>query len=196
MEDHSGHLYDLTKIILPYLLIFGSFILSIIIVTKYKIPKIEKDLVEIEKLIVELRKEQEDMATNGILTSSLLDPSGNPRYQPVSRCNDLRDFCGRQNDLLLKNVGEKIEGVGDRMVEVLTSLDQKRMCQQQENNKKFEDLTSALKRTNERLGNASDKLNGIAHKVENITSNGTVSKLDVENLFDRFTEKITKGLKS
>lgn len=195
MGDHSGFI-EFLKTVLPILVVVGGFILSVLIVTKYKVPKLESDQRDMKLRMDGLERGQGLMATKEELLKSFLDPSGNPRFQPIGRCQEIREFCGRQNGILMEHLGGKIEGVGDRMVEALNEIDRKRQEQQHENSRKFDDLADAVKETNESLGRTNEKLNGVVQEVKLITNGNGGNGKDIEKLAEKLAEKITKELKS
>ena len=192
-------LYEFIKTVMPVAVVIGGFILSVLIVTKYKIPKLESDMKELKDTVDGLEREQSKMATKEELLKTFLDPSGNPRFQPIGRCQEIREFCGRQNNILMEHLGGKIEGVGDRMVDALNEIDRKRTEQQQDNIRKFDDLADAVKETNESLNRTNDKLNGVVQEVKLITNgstNGNNKSQDMEKLAKNLAKEIAKELKS
>jgi hypothetical protein len=195
MGDHSAF-YEFLKVVGPFLIVLGGFVLSVIIVTKYKVPRLESDVVEMKGRLDGLEKGQGSMATKEELLKTFTDPSGNPRFQPVARCQEIREFCGRQNNILIQHLGDKMDSVGDRMVEALNEIDKKRTEQQQDNSKKFDELADAIERTNNSLEKTNEKLSGVVQEVKVITANGTNGKSDIEKIAETLAKKIAKEIKS
>jgi hypothetical protein len=189
MGEHTAF-YDFLKAVGPFLVVLGGFILSVLIVTKYKVPRLELDLNEMKGIVDGLRKEHGSMASRDELLKSFLDPSGNPRFQSITNCVEVRGFCGRQNAILIQHLGDKMDDVGDRMVDALNEIDRKRSEQQQENGAKFDTLADAVKETNENLNRTNEKLNGVAQRVEVISSNGGINRDNIEFLARTLAEKL------
>jgi uncharacterized protein YoxC len=188
-------IYEGFKLILPIAIIIGGFALSVLIVTKYKVPKLESDMKKLTDIVDGIEREQNKMATKDDLLKSYLDPSGNPRYQPIGRCQEVREFCGRQNNILIEHLGNKIDEVGDRMVDVLNEIDKKRSEQQAENHKKFDDLADAIKETHESLNKTNEKLSTVAQKVEVITVHNNNKLDEIEKVAISVAKEIAKELK-